>query len=92
MTPRLTPPAAKPKVKKTATRKQVADFATQNNLEWWVQKNGWNDWDYEIELIDKTNSDFDCGVRAGIVERHFTPTAAEMWHTILQEMKELVKQ
>lgn len=91
MSPRITPLASTSKAKKTATKKQVVEFAEQNNIDWWVQKNGWNDWDYEIELIDKNNDSVDCGVRAGIVERYFTPTAAEMWYTILQEMKELVK-
>ena len=74
----------------TSTKAAVTKFAEEHNIDWWVQKNSWGEWDYEVELETKNENDVDCGVRSGVVERHVAPTAAKMWFIILGEMKSLV--
>jgi len=76
----------------TATKQQVTKFAEEHNIDWYVYSRR-DGWDFSVELANHTadEDDAECGVMCGEIDREDTPTAAQMWYQILQEMKELVE-
>lgn len=74
----------------TATKKQVTDFATQHNIDWFLVK-GAGEYYFSIELDEEYEDDDEHEVLCGTIDIETHPTAGERWYLILEEMKELIK-
>lgn len=79
-------------MKKTATKKQVTEFANKHNIDWFVVPDkGANEWYFSIELDEPYEDDDEHEVLCGTIDIEIHPIAGERWFLILEEMKELLK-